>query len=393
MPDLYWTCPGCGLLCDDLRDPLSQSPRSDLDCARLRHWLTSLTPPTPTQLSPLLPTLEQQSSQLERALQQLQSARSILLWLGDTDVATARAAMALADTLHATVALDQDAQTESIHRYLCRAGQMTGTLGEIRARADLIVLLGNDWSQRTPRLRERLTPNPDSPGVFVDPYEMTRWFELKSDGRWVDLLAMVRQRISSKTQSSRLPFREDEELTNLADQLTTLCQTRRYIAWIWHEHAWGDAAESLLAELMPLVDQLNQTTRSLVLRLEDRPGLLTAYQVCTWQTGFAPPMAFTDHGPKPLEQLCFDAFDFALVVSDLAVPQYVPDSLPQVRLVPATAIQDPQRDIMVNTCGLHRSGYLQRGDMAWMLRIASHASPLGTSAAASLDWLRERIKR
>ncbi|HEY9425927.1 MAG TPA: hypothetical protein VIR34_02140 [Gemmatimonadaceae bacterium] len=103
---------------------------------------------------------------LDAAAELLGGARRALVYLApDISCEAQRAAVALADRLHAVV--DNITSSTAAGGLLAaqRRGRPTASLGEIRNRADLLVFWGVDPAERYPRFLTRYAPDPE--GIFV----------------------------------------------------------------------------------------------------------------------------------------------------------------------------------------------------------------------------------
>ena len=157
-------CTACGCLCDDIE--LHVTPNRITDA---RHACAS------GAMSLVGRDREQRPActvdghparwddAIDRAARILAEAGyPLILGLAATTCEAQRAAVSLADRVGAC--LDIGAGTESINA-LQRAGEVTCTLGEIKNRADLIVVWGADPLESHPRLFSRYALDP--PGAFA----------------------------------------------------------------------------------------------------------------------------------------------------------------------------------------------------------------------------------
>jgi formylmethanofuran dehydrogenase subunit B len=292
-----WTCPFCPLLCDDItavvRDDEIATP--DVDCPRLARGLASFSGST----AACKPAIDAQDTDLDsalsRAVEILRNARRPLFGGLSTDVAGARALYPLAAGCGAI--LDHrhgDAMSASTLALQDRGAFFT-TLSEIRARADLIVVVGCQPSLRYPRLYERTLGGAG------------RTRELSFVGCPVDSAAT---RVANASTHSMLEHADLHDVlaiwsaladgravsairgdTGMAAALAALAErigAARYTAIVYEPAAMpGPHAALLIEALSRIVKAVNRTTRAGALALGGDDGALSVNQAVTWLSGFA----------------------------------------------------------------------------------------------------------
>ncbi len=361
-----------------------------VDCPRAQAFFARHTAESPETLQQSEATL---AVRIRDWATRIKAAKAPAVLLGDVDVRSAQAAMAVADAINARVILDQSEQATRIQRTLARQGQVTCTFGELRSRADLVVMIGDDWADAAPRLKERFLP---VDGQFLSQPREIIIVEPQSVNDLTQMLAAVRQalRQSDATLSIQTLAPTDQAI---ASQLIAACRTHATSAWLWRDAALGETPELPLQELLRLVEALNMEGRSFSLRMTDRPGLVTATDVCVWQTGLAPPLQFTSRGPEALEQYALTDFDLVIAVSPLGTLHHIaPDFVSSDRhlcVVPVACHGEYDQAIYVAVPGLHHPAHLQRGDGAMMQRIVGAASQSLPSASDVLTQLLKSLGR
>src|SRR3954469_3215990 len=170
--DRATTCGGCGLVCDDITavvDGRGGLERLHRTCPLGdRGSAERLAAPPPAA------RIDGREADLDAALDEaaaiLASARAPLVYgLGRTTCETQRAAVALAEAIGATIdpagpLLDGSSGLASQAR-----GASTATLGDVRDRAEVVVLWRADPLTTHPRLLERLRlPSADRELIVVD---------------------------------------------------------------------------------------------------------------------------------------------------------------------------------------------------------------------------------
>src|SRR3954454_9547919 len=166
------TCAGCGLVCDDIEAVVGDDggiERLIRTCPLGDAWFADRVAP-----SAPLARLDGREAQLEAALDEaaaiLARARAPLVYgLGRTTCETQRAAVMLAEAIGATID-PAGPQLDGTSGLAFQArGASTATLGDVRDRAEVVVLWRADPLTTHPRLLERLRlPGADRELVVVD---------------------------------------------------------------------------------------------------------------------------------------------------------------------------------------------------------------------------------
>ncbi|HEY9515922.1 MAG TPA: hypothetical protein VIQ74_09600 [Gemmatimonadaceae bacterium] len=159
------TCLGCGCACDDISVVVrgGRIVEARNACHLGVKWFGDGTVSTGV-------TVRGESVPVERALDEasalLGGARRALVYLApDISCEAQRAAVALADQLHAVVDNITSSTAAAGTLAAQRRGRASATLGEVRNRADVLVFWGVDPAERYPRYLTRYAPDPA--GVFV----------------------------------------------------------------------------------------------------------------------------------------------------------------------------------------------------------------------------------
>jgi len=305
------TCPICGLACDDLRLTVDDQGMQALypTCSSSEEyfnaaWLDGQ--------QAIMPQINGQSVKLADAITEasrlLNASKAPLISGLTTDVTGARAAMALADQYGAVVDhRDSEAMFRNL-RVLQDSGWMTTTLSEVRNRADLIVIIGNNVLESFPRLAERVLtpeglfvndkrklvfigPSPNLPANLRNAGALSINVPLESS---VEITSIIRVLINGGKieNSTDLPL---DALAKLADSLKKAAYA--VIAWSSADFVFPHA-ELAVGGWCALVEDLNQTTRAAGLPLGGGHGSMSANQVCTWQAGFPLRSSFTKGHPS-----------------------------------------------------------------------------------------------
>src|SRR4051794_2410535 len=151
-PELV-TCAGCGCVCDDIE---LAGERVVNTCPLGDAWFAARSAPAPP-----VARVDGREAPLEAALDAaaaiLGAARAPLVYgLGGTSVETQRVAVALAEALGAVIAPAGSFLDGASGLAFQELGGSTATLGEVRDRAEVVVIWRADPATTHPRLFERL---------------------------------------------------------------------------------------------------------------------------------------------------------------------------------------------------------------------------------------------
>ena len=293
------TCMGCGCVCDDIEltadGPVRTCPLGD-------RWFAER-----TGARPPIASVEGREVSLDEAADAaaaiLREARAPLVYgLGQTSCEAQRRAVALADACGAVI--DVGAATEAY----AAIGSSTATLGEIRDRAELVVIWRADPVVTHPRLLERLRLDP-SKLLVVD---SERTATAAAAGAFVEIA----------DDFETLWALRGGEAGALGDRL----DGARHVAFIH-----GPLDELTTLALLSLVRDVARDRHAVTLGLRADGNARGAEDVLAWQTGFAAPVDFARGFPRPAQRaaelLERGEVDAALVVGAL---ENLPRDLPTV---------------------------------------------------------------
>ncbi len=241
---------------------------------------------------------------VERAVSILAAARSpVVLGLGGATCEAQRAAVALADRLGACLDASGNRGDDPSTTALQAVGEVTCTLGEIKNRADLVIVWGADPAVSHPRLFERHVLEPT--GLFVPAGRAGRYCIVVDDtetetvqtaaDEWIalrpgahfeaiwSLRAMLRGVDLDPEAIERSTGVPLSRWLSLVDRM----KTARYGVLLYGPDRLdnpGDPSVALAAHAF--VRELNAHTRFVVLPLGGRENDHGASQVLAWQTGY-----------------------------------------------------------------------------------------------------------
>jgi formylmethanofuran dehydrogenase subunit B len=279
------TCAGCGCVCDDIEVTADGLVRT---CPLGDAWFAEIGDRPPVARVDGREVSVDEAADAAAAI--LREARAPLVYgLGRTSCEAQRRAVALAEAAGAVIDVGAAAGAYAA------IGSSTATFGEIRDRAELVVLWRADPAVTHPRLLERLRLDP-SAMIVVD---SERTATADAAGAFVEV----------HDDFEALWALRGGEAGPLGDRL----RAARHVAFIH-----GALDELTALALHSLVRDLarDRHTVTLGLRAGNARG---AEDVLAWQTGFAAPVdyarGFPREGPGAAELLERGEVDAALVVA------------------------------------------------------------------------------
>ena len=306
------TCPFCSLLCDDLtvREQKQQLSVSANACPLARQGFSAPQPASKATIKGV-PATTGQAVRAAAALMQ-KSRKPLIGGLG-TDVNGLRAALRLAEKTDAALLHSQESQSLHNLKALQARGGITATLAEVKNRADVIILIGNNVCGNYPRFIERFINTPHS--LFAGQHRKLAYLgrpgrtELNGcDGHEpvvisgqgdeiAENLALLRARLADR----QLPdFRKvPAAKTRKLKQVAGMIRDAQYGVLVWNPAALPqDQADLVISSAQDLLRELNGRQRFAGLCLGGSNGGASWQSVATWQTGFPSAVDFNGGCPS-----------------------------------------------------------------------------------------------
>jgi formylmethanofuran dehydrogenase subunit B len=412
-----YVCTLCGCACDDLTLTVEGQRITKVEppCPAAEAFFLQ---PRPMFAAPCLVDGKpaEFADAIDRAAAILRDAQAPLVMGFEHATCDAqRAAAALADRLGAVIdPTDTFGQSRS-HEAVQTVGAVTATLGEVAARADLVVYWAGGRNPMTthPRHMERFARRPLiargteslQRRVITVGTERTQtaeasdeFLQLRSDGDEAALAvlrALVRGVAVDEASVQSQTGAPIEQWAYLAQRL----KMARYAA-IFH---YGEHA----ATVTDLVRELHRHTRAVALSLGEPPNAVGAAQVLTWQTGFPASVDFSAGHPvyRPSEASAVKLLecgevDAALIIAANPLEHYKGAALDRLQSIPTVVIDDREsptaRSAAVaffTACfGIETAGDVFRSDGVALPLGAALPTPL-LQAEQVLQRLGERLPR
>jgi formylmethanofuran dehydrogenase subunit B len=346
------TCAGCGCGCDDIAVAVAEGALEHASgtCPLGDAWLAERTAdaPPPARVDGREVDF---ADAVEAAAAILGEARlPLVCGLGQTDCESQRAAVALAEAIGAVIDPAGPVDGGAFGAASQEIGSSTGTFGELRDRAELVVVWRADPVTSNPRLLPRLRLDragraPERRLVVVDAQrtataeEADEFVELAPELYFEALWAMralVRDVPLDRALAARLPL---DALERLAVRLRA-CSYGAFLH--------GPAGYANALALLALVRDLASTAHVVALPLRQDGNARGAEDVLAWQTGYPAAVSFARGHPRArhgefsaaglLERGETDA---ALVVGFDALRHLPPRAADNLRRIP-TIVVDPR---------------------------------------------------
>ena len=394
-------CLACGCLCDDItltvRD--NRIVLAEKACPKGASWFFEERDDQPRAIL---------DDAVARAASILSSAKSpLILGLTQTSLETQRAAVALADRIGATI--DPGISRESLARWkaIQRVGIVGATLGEVKARADVIVFWGVDPVVSHPRHMERYSAG--ATGRFVP------------DGRAGRIVVVVDE---SPTASSAVADRfvrivRDEQGEVLAtlralvngrdipdadEPLKELAETMKSASYGAFFFGGTLGCSANVEEALKLVRDLNVATRFVALTMGSPGNAAGAEAVLSWQAGSPAAVDFSAGYPRFLPEdataemrLARGEADAALIVADDPSSWLSAKAMGHLRAIPTIVVgargwDEATVTIVTAFPGIHSGGTVMRCDGATLPLRPSLATDLPSDHDVLLS-IHEGVKR
>ena len=389
-PSATFTCPACGLLCDDITPSNNTCAKS---IAFFGQNLGDATPKIKGQKVSLADAILAATNILKKSQKPLFAGLS-------TDIAGFKAIENLAQKTGATLA-HMNAQSMARNlKVLQSSGWQTTTLTEVKNHADLIVCIGSDIVSHNPRFFERFV---DVEGMFVggenNPRKIVFLGEktdhVKSDApnaSWIlacragalpSVLSALHALVLGKPlKATEIAGIKIEDLQALVDKL----KAAKYAVLVWVAQDLDfPHAELAIEQITQIVATLNQSDsnhfgRAAGLPLGGSDGDTSANNIHTWRNGLVLEDATGQNhsSASPAANIYAPLYDSVIWINSFSAEKLPPKSnAPTIVFGNAntTFTQTPDVFIPIATPGLDCGGTLFRVDSAVILPLKKAREP------------------
>jgi formylmethanofuran dehydrogenase subunit B len=393
------TCLGCGCACDDidLHVEAGRIVEARRACPLGVAWFGDGVVPARARVRGQDATLDDAVAAAATLL--ASSVRPLVYLAPDISCETQRAAIAVADRLHAT--LDSVTSSTAIASVLAaqEIGRAGATLGEIRNRADVLVFWGVDPAIRYPRYWSRYAPEPVALHVGGRASRTVVAVDVGNARGPAD--ADVRITIAPGDEVSALTMARAAIGRESNDPLLAALRNGKYVAIVADaepDDLNGDRDPGRAAALIGLAQALNGVTRCALSTLRGGGNRSGADACLTSQTGYPAAVEFTRGYPRyrphdsGIARAARGQVDAALIVGAAAgMPVAARETLamvPSLIIGPrATDNALARTEVAIDTgvAGIHETGTAVRmDDVPLPLRAPLSGPPLAGDVVATL---------
>ena len=312
---LDFSCPACGLLCDDVA-LVSTAPISIKNgCAKSVSFFEQAYSATSVRTASVAGKPTDLNSAIQVAAKILLSSKQPLFAGLGTELTGMRAVMSLAQKTGAT--LDHMHSEGAVRNTLTlqNSGWQNTTLTEVKNRATLILAIGTDIVSSHPRFFEKLVWNANSmfdkpsPEIIYlgVPAENTK-AGISPDGKQPmvveaemeklpEIMNALHALLNSKNPLQKKPVIEQIGGVPIASLLTILekLKAAQYAVVVWATGNFKYAhAELTIQSITQLIAKYNEASRIAGLPLNAGDGDLSVNNASTWLSGFPTRNRFTD---------------------------------------------------------------------------------------------------
>ncbi|HEY1067707.1 MAG TPA: hypothetical protein VGE52_16405 [Pirellulales bacterium] len=361
-------CTQCGCLCDDLSVEVAENRvvRVSPACPKAERWLKAGESPLEACRVDGRPAAFEAG--IARAAELLRNARAPLVFgLLECDSDGQRAAVALADRIGATIDVTGD---DGGPLAMSQLGGATCTLGEVRHRADVVLIWNCDPIETHPRFFERFL---DPPGRFVPEGRAGRTVMLVSSqeaaatrgradlvatltagaNRDYDALWTLRALLKGIDVNAQQVERRTGVSLDVWKQISDRMRTAKYSAVLVSEHlAEGTVGRRNMESLLAWNRDLNVGhARSVLVPMSPFGNALGARLVLSRQTGFPQAVNLGPGGPRSFgrefggpETLARGAADAAVIVGNVRGTDFSPATLERLKAIPTIVVETASTD-------------------------------------------------
>ena len=392
------TCTACGCLCDDivLTARSGRIVEAGNACDRGRAWFLTDHGRGDRPAASIEGRPVAIGAALDRAAALLGAARSPLVTgLTSTTVEAQAAAVALADRLGAIIVPGHADEAAPRLEAFRRVGAVSATLGEVKARADVVVFWGVDPIATHPRHWERYSVEPA--GRFVPEGRSGRTILVAGASRTttadradaflpvapeaqLEALACLRALLrGAEPDADRVGRSGGFHLDDLRDWAGRLSRAKYGAFFFGSDLGRSPGGAGAVEAALLLVRDLNESTRFVALTLGGPGNRTGAEAVLTWQSGFPLGADFARGYPRPpfgeataTSLLAGGLVDAALIVADDPSTDWPAVAIERLTRLPTIVIApgatDPERvpaptvAFDCATTGVHAPGTVVRSD-------------------------------
>jgi formylmethanofuran dehydrogenase subunit B len=261
------TCPFCSLHCDDLRLGLEAGclVRLSPECELALSGYDAI-----SKKSISYDKDDRNEAYLLAGKWLKDASQPLIILAGDADQEAVRAAIRLAIKINAVLSLDDCNSGNILSLAMKSCGLLSGTLGELRASASQIILLGVDPTKDMPRFWDYLSPEQKEKALSItidDPLETIRYLRLA---------------LRSDRKTKDTPWK------NIAEKISSIPG-----GIILFGPDWLQNGLLLISELLLWLNELNRAGRWYGLPVVPEPNRVGQIETLLLETGYSGSIQFS----------------------------------------------------------------------------------------------------
>ena len=293
-------CPFCSIHCDDIvintnNEKFSLPNTSNVNCSKR---IESFNINKKSLLVPRIKNIETTiSSALNKTKKEIIKNNEILVLNHGTDMSGIRSILNFAS--HHNAIIDH-VNSKFLHQNIGvvqRTGYMATSLMEVKNRADLIVIFGNDILDKTPRLLDKIflssnslwTKNSKKEIILVGEFSSRTVAKIKKKCSVINIkikLDLIPEFL--KTIDSCKMNKDLKISNNIIIKVNKIVKKAKYMVATWSASDFikTSNAEIIISSIAKFIVEINNYRRAACLPISGNLGDATSSQVLTWTTGF-----------------------------------------------------------------------------------------------------------
>ena len=293
-------CPFCPLHCDDIvintnNESFSLPNTNNVSCSKRIESFNI------NKRSLLVPRIKNIETPISPALNKTKKAiiknKEILVLNHGTDMSGMRSMLNFAS--HHNAIIDH-VNSKFLHQNIGvvqRTGYMATSLMEVKNRADLIIIFGNDILDKVPRLLDKIflplnslwTKNSKKEIVLVGEFSPSTIAKIKKKCSVTNIkikLNLIPEFL--KTIDSHKMNKDLKISNNVIIKISKIIQKAKYMVATWSasDFVKTSNAEIIINSIAKFIVEINNYRRAACLPISGNLGDATSSQVLTWTTGF-----------------------------------------------------------------------------------------------------------
>jgi len=293
-------CPFCPLHCDDIvvstnNEKFSLPNANNINCGKR---IESFNINKRSLLVPRIKNIETTiSSVLNKTKKEIIKNKEMLVLNHGTDMSGIRSMLNFAS--HHNAIIDH-VNSKFLHQNISvvkRTGYMATSLMEVKNRADLILIFGNDILHKTPRLLDKIflplnslwTKNSKKEIILIGEFSSSTVAKIKKKCSVTNIkikLNLIPEFL--KTIDSCKMNKDFKISNNVIIKISKIIQKAKYTVATWSasDFVKTSNAEIIINSISKFIVEINNYRRAACLPISGNLGDATSSQVLTWTTGF-----------------------------------------------------------------------------------------------------------